>query len=72
MTQNATGGYGVQFPRWYVKWRGRRWLRWGLCPNCYSSPPHQACLICEGDYLYGQNATPTKIVKWRQRWKDLY
>lgn len=70
MTQNENGSYGIQWPRWYVYWRGRRWLagKFGCCPNCYSSPPNDKCFICEGNYNYAYRLSAGDREKWRTRW----
>lgn len=68
MTQNDKGGYGLQWPRWYVYWRGRWWLRSGFCPNCYSSPPNDKCFVCEGDHNYGYRQSYGDRGRWVVRW----
>lgn len=65
------GLYGVRWPRWYVRWRGLRWLERGYCPCCYSSPPVPRCPVCHGNHKYGQRLTPQRSLEWRRRWQRL-
>lgn len=67
-TQPEKPLYGIRGPRWYVRWRGFRWLRHGLCPCCYSSPPKKECPICEGNYGYSYLLTPEEWLLWWSRW----
>lgn len=64
--------YGLRRPRWYVRWRGIRWLRSGWCPCCYSSPPRRDCPVCMGhdDYGPGRLDKVTHAV-WLIRWDNL-
>lgn len=73
MTQNEQGAYGLQWPRWYVYWRGRMWLagKYGSCPNCYSSPPNKNCFVCKGTYDYGPKLHWGRKRVWLNRWNDM-
>lgn len=52
-------------------WRGLRWLKWGWCPWCYSSPPRPQCPVCHGDDRYfGSNVDEAKRTLWRKRFKE--
>lgn len=64
--------YGASGPRWYIVRRGRRWLRSGFCPMCYSSPPRADCPVCRGSQHYGNNGfqpinEPLRRL-WAKRW----
>lgn len=74
MTQNEQGAYGLQWPRWWVYWRGRMWLagKYGCCPHCYSSPPNPSCFICLGNYNYGRKLNPVVKYSWLQDWDEWY
>ena len=60
--------YGLPWPRWWVRLRGRARLRAGFCPACYSSPPLPDCPICRGTYDYGAAAPDWVVANWRDRW----
>lgn len=54
--------------RAYVYARGRRWLKRGWCPLCYSSPPRNDCQVCEGEMQYGYRISEETRTRWGLRW----
>ncbi len=50
--------------RLYKKARGWVRVKQGFCPLCKSSPPVKGCLVCWGDYEYGQKASQKKRAQW--------
>ena len=52
-------------------WFGRRRLKHGFCPACYSSPPRPGCSVCDGEHQYGAGLDPAKRDLWQQRWDAL-
>jgi hypothetical protein len=54
------------------EWRGcRRVLRWGLCPECDSSPPLPECVICGGARLYGPTLDRHTRLVWAADYRTM-
>lgn len=58
---------------WLTYRRGKRRLRHGYCPQCYSSPPLLDCWVCKGSREYGPlHKHDTHIGMWALAWERRY